>query len=166
MAEILAAFAAPHAVQAAYAALSFAWQQYQIVNGNKERCKVLLQRCQSLLIAVGDQIRHNGIPESMMDNIHILEKFALRCSSKPYLIHCPPVSVSQLKISWSSWQAIRLRGDFCIRIRRMETLKQLKLSCWMRSPSSTFVHCHCPSFQLAFNILLDLCTCRQYASPT
>lgn len=77
MAEILAAFAAPPAVQVAYAALTFAWQQYQNVSGNKERCKVLIQRCQNLLIAVSDEIKREGL-NSLVDNLHLLEKCVIK----------------------------------------------------------------------------------------
>lgn len=76
MAEILAALSVPPIAQAAYAALTFAWQQYQNVSGNKEQCKILIQRCQNLLVAVCDQLRQDGQLDSMQNNLHVLEKFA------------------------------------------------------------------------------------------
>lgn len=41
MVEVLAALTVPHSVQAAYVALTFAWQQCQNVSGNQEQCKML-----------------------------------------------------------------------------------------------------------------------------
>lgn len=66
----------PPAVQASYAALDLAQQQYQLVIENKERCNILITRCEKLLIAVCNQIERKGLQDSTSSNIHTLEKFA------------------------------------------------------------------------------------------
>lgn len=77
MAEALAILVAPHAVSAACNALAFAWKQHQNVSGNKEQCKILIQHCQNLLLAVSDRIRLEGLPDSMQDNLHVLESVSI-----------------------------------------------------------------------------------------
>ena len=61
--------------QASSNAINIAQQQYELVKENKERCKILIQRCQSLLNVVCTQIKRDGLQDSMLSNIHALEKY-------------------------------------------------------------------------------------------
>ncbi|KAL0954109.1 hypothetical protein HGRIS_005255 [Hohenbuehelia grisea] len=73
--EALAAFSIPQVLTLAAQALTFAWTQYNNIQGYEEQCRLMIQRCQDLLIAVSKEVHAAGNERvrSMTNQLRALE---------------------------------------------------------------------------------------------
>ncbi|KAJ8453996.1 hypothetical protein ONZ45_g19480 [Pleurotus djamor] len=71
--EVLGALTAPPLLQIAYSYLTIAWQQYGVVQGHKEQCSLILNRCQDLLVEVCRVAQRDDFTPEMQSNIVVLE---------------------------------------------------------------------------------------------
>jgi hypothetical protein len=80
--EVLSAITFPQVLRVARETILFAWTLYSSVTDRKAECKVLLERCNDLILEVGKQVDGEDYSDVMSENLHDLEWYVVFSKSR------------------------------------------------------------------------------------